>query len=222
LSDFQRGKLYDLLAVSPLVGWYIFSLFGLVPQLAALLHHYAVAHDLRSGFSAASMIATLAFLVVQILLSLIRVPPQQFSPNWLSRIVALAGANMGLALLLLHRVELPLFMQAVSAGLTTFGLIASVYVASRLGRAFSVFPQARRLVTAGPYKHIRHPLYLTEQIALFGVMLQYQQPWALLIALAFLALHLRRMDYEERVLGEAYPAYREYAERTARLIPGIY
>ena len=77
-------------------------------------------------------------------------------------------------------------------------------------------------MTASPYKHIRHPLYLTEQIALFGVMLQYQQPWALLIALAFLALHLRRMDYEERVLREAYRAYSEYAAPTARLIRGIY
>jgi protein-S-isoprenylcysteine O-methyltransferase Ste14 len=59
-------------------------------------------------------------------------------------------------------------------------------------------------------------------IATLGVMLLYRQPWALGIALVTFALQIARMHYEERVLSEAYPAYREYMARTARLIPRVY
>jgi len=31
-----------------------------------------------------------------------------------------------------------------------------------------------------------------------------------------------RMDYEEQVLSKAFPEYRAYSARTARLLPGIY
>ena len=83
-------------------------------------------------------------------------------------------------------------------------------------------PEARKLVTAGPYALVRHPLYFCEELALFGIALQHQQPAALVVFAAQFAFQIVRMHYEERVLTGAFPEYKDYAARTARLIPGIY
>ncbi len=83
-------------------------------------------------------------------------------------------------------------------------------------------PEARRLVTNGPYSVIRHPVYLGEAAALAGVTSQYLSPWALfLLALQFV-FQLERMKNKERVPPCAFPEYRDYAARTARLLPGLY
>ena len=109
-----------------------------------------------------------------------------------------------------------------SLALTVLGTVGSIYVVLYLGRSFSIFPQARGLVVAGPYKYLRHPLYLAEWIAVVGMSLQFAQPWAWLLAVASLLVQLPRMRYEETILLETYPQYRAYRDATARLIPGIY
>ena len=97
-----------------------------------------------------------------------------------------------------------------------------VYTVLSLGRSFSLIPQARRLVTSGPYAIVRHPLYLVEEAAVAGVLLQY----AWFAALPFLVLHvtvqIRRMQLEEKVLQKAFPEYATYARHTPRLIPGVW
>ncbi len=97
-----------------------------------------------------------------------------------------------------------------------------IYPLVALGRSFSLMPQARKLVTSGPYAIVRHPLYLVEEAAVAGVLLQY----AWYAALPFLALHLAvqigRMQLEEKVLRNAFPDYAGYAKRTYRLIPGVW
>jgi protein-S-isoprenylcysteine O-methyltransferase Ste14 len=67
-----------------------------------------------------------------------------------------------------------------------------------------------------------HPLYLVEEAAVAGVLLQY----AWFAALPFLVLHvtvqIRRMQLEEKVLQEAFPEYATYVRHTPRLIPGVW
>ena len=91
-----------------------------------------------------------------------------------------------------------------------------------LGRSISILPEARRLVTRGPYALVRHPLYLGEIVALAGVALQYWSVWALLLWGLVCVFQLQRMKYEERVLSEVFPEYQDYMTRTARLLPGVY
>jgi protein-S-isoprenylcysteine O-methyltransferase Ste14 len=129
---------------------------------------------------------------------------------------------MALGLVKLPAVTLPVWAMAVSAGLSLGGTVAATYVLFRLGRSFSIMPEARALVTTGPYRHIRHPLYLADFVASLGVMLQFAQPWAAALTAANLALQLWRMRYEERVLSRAFPDYAAYAARTWRLVPGLY
>jgi len=92
----------------------------------------------------------------------------------------------------------------------------------RLGRSFSIMAESRQLVTTGPYQFVRHPLYLTEEIALVGVFLQYASPWTVLLLLVQIAFQLRRMYNEELVLTAHFPEYAAYQRTTARLIPGVY
>lgn len=79
-----------------------------------------------------------------------------------------------------------------------------------------------RLVTAGPYRIIRHPMYIS--VLLFSLSFIVDDPTVLLGALfivLFIAL-LAKMRIEERMLPEIFPEYRDYAKRTNRLIPYIF
>jgi protein-S-isoprenylcysteine O-methyltransferase Ste14 len=102
------------------------------------------------------------------------------------------------------------------------GSLLAVIVMSWLGRSFSIMPEARRLVVRGPYRLVRHPLYLCEGLLLVGIFIQYAPPWCYLIIVAQAALQLERMRIEEGVLRTTFPEYDTYASHTARLIPGIY
>jgi protein-S-isoprenylcysteine O-methyltransferase Ste14 len=110
----------------------------------------------------------------------------------------------------------------VSIGLIAVGCAVSAYTVWHLGRSLSIMPEARQLVTSGPYRIVRHPLYLCEFIAMTGVALQYLSWTAGFLLLTQAGLQLLRMLNEERVLRRAFADYDCYAARTARLIPGIY
>jgi protein-S-isoprenylcysteine O-methyltransferase Ste14 len=80
-------------------------------------------------------------------------------------------------------------------------------------------PTAGGLVTTGPYHFIRHPIYTAA--CLFGwagAVAHWSLTAALCGALLF-AGALVRMLCEERLVAETYPAYREYARVTKRMIP---
>ena len=79
-----------------------------------------------------------------------------------------------------------------------------------------------RATNRGPYRFVRHPLYLGELVALLGVVIGADRWWLALPAwLAGLVLQLLRTGYEEESLRTVFPEYREYAARTKRLIPGL-
>jgi protein-S-isoprenylcysteine O-methyltransferase Ste14 len=95
-------------------------------------------------------------------------------------------------------------------------ILASVLA---LGRCFGVLPEARGLVTRGPYRLVRHPVYLGEIIALAGLTIA-APAWSHLVVLAiFVLAQSVRMGLEEKALSEAFPEYAAYAARTSRLLP---
>jgi len=102
------------------------------------------------------------------------------------------------------------------------GLAFAICSVAVLGRCFGILPDVRGLVTRGPYRLVRHPLYLGELTAVLGIVLGSRQP--LLAAGAWLVcvgLQLARTSYEERNIRAEFPQYDEYAARTKRLIPGV-
>ena len=104
--------------------------------------------------------------------------------------------------------------------LATAGLVYSVWGLAYLRRSFSIIPEARRLVTGGPYRLSRHPVYLGEIATAIGVNLATAGwPGALAVGY-FIAAELMRMRWEEGVLAKAFPAeYPAYAARVPRYLP---
>ncbi len=102
------------------------------------------------------------------------------------------------------------------------GLAFAIGSVAVLGRCFGILPDVRGLVTHGPYRFVRHPLYLGELTAVLGVVLGSREPlWAGLTWLVCVGLQLVRTRYEERNIRAEFPEYAEYAARTKRLIPGV-
>lgn len=79
------------------------------------------------------------------------------------------------------------------------------------------------LVKEGPYKFVRHPIYLAELLILFGLFLILEDVSILLIILAwFLPLNFI-IKKEEKELIERYgDKYLKYKEKTSKLFPKIY
>jgi protein-S-isoprenylcysteine O-methyltransferase Ste14 len=149
-------------------------------------------------------------------------PVNKFAGAWPCAAAILGGFLMSGLLLLNPRTDLPLGAQIAASALVLVGNAFAVLILLRLGRSFSILPEGRRLVTTGPYRIVRHPLYLAEAVATLGVLINFLSPWALVLVTTQIVLQLVRIRYEERVLRETFPEYAEYAKHTKQLIPGIY
>jgi protein-S-isoprenylcysteine O-methyltransferase Ste14 len=153
---------------------------------------------------------------------LLRPQPVSWAEGLGPAMLALAGTYGAWLIPLLPRgPELPA-LDAVSAAILVFSEVLMLYTLLALGRSFSLIPQARKLVTTGPYAIVRHPLYLVEEAAIAGVLLHYTWVAALPFLVVHVSVQIRRIELEEEVLRKAFPEYAVYARRTRRLIPGVW
>jgi protein-S-isoprenylcysteine O-methyltransferase Ste14 len=89
-----------------------------------------------------------------------------------------------------------------------------------LGTNFSVLPHYRSLVTAGPYRLVRHPLYASYLLFDATLVTGLASMTAAALWLAELALLMDRARREERLLAASDAGYRRYAVAVPfRLIP---
>lgn len=168
-------------------------------------------------------VAIFAFYALLVVLVSSRIAPKNNAAGLVPRIAAAGGSFLLLSFgLFPRRQDLSAAEQFLSAGLMSVGLGFAVWTLLWLGRSFSIMPEARRLVTGGPYRLVRHPLYIAEFIASVGAVLPVASIWTLPIWVLQIAYQIRRMRYEEEVLTATFPEYRAYAARTARLLPGIW
>jgi protein-S-isoprenylcysteine O-methyltransferase Ste14 len=98
-----------------------------------------------------------------------------------------------------------------AAGLVLVTLAAALSLVSLLtmGRRFGVRPALRGLVTSGPYRFVRHPMYLSYLLADIGYNLQEWNFVTLLLVLVGWMSLVYRIYAEERVLSQhaEWPAY---------------
>jgi len=110
---------------------------------------------------------------------------------------------------------------ALAAGLMLAGTALAFLSAWYLGKSFSLLPQARTLVTTGPYRFVRHPIYLGGLLITIGEVWLRFSALTLALNIIFVAAQIVRLRYEEQILEQTFPEYAAYRARTSALIPGI-
>lgn len=111
-----------------------------------------------------------------------------------------------------------------SGGLVLVTLAACLSLASllSLGRRFGVFPALRGLATRGPYRFVRHPMYLAYLLADIGYNLQEWNFGTALLVVAGWASLLYRIHAEERILSQDARWFAYVALVRHRLFPGLW
>ena len=218
----QQTKYYDAATALPLILWFAYGALQvrvvLVGDGSLMLAGTASLFVWVQFFS---LLAAACFDLLLVYLLVVRDRPVGKAKGVLPRIFGFVGTFLGVGILQLPVAHLNLGMQILAAVLIGLGSLGSFLVLWRLGKAFSIMPEARRLVTGGPYAWARHPLYTVEMITICGTALQFQAPWSWAIALVVVVLLWIRSHYEEQVLAESFPEYGAYRARTKRFIPGV-
>ncbi|PYS62226.1 MAG: hypothetical protein DMF74_14030 [Acidobacteria bacterium] len=102
-------------------------------------------------------------------------------------------------------------------------LVVSALVYFRSWRFRATVDKSHQLATGGPFRILRHPIYMGLNLLALGSALWMPTAivWAAFVLMA-IGSDLRARA-EETVLKQAFgPSYREYCVRTRRFIPGIY
>lgn len=211
-----RAKAWDLLAAFPVACW-----FGLV-AFASLREVMQASDWAQAPMARAVQLANGIFALILVALIVVRPAPIARPAGWRAAAAGVVGGLAPMSIIFLPRgVALPSITLASNA-IILLATLASIWIVFWLGRSFSILPQARSLVTSGPYRFVRHPLYLAEFVALFGLAWQFALPWSLLLWAVAAAAQVPRMHFEERILTETFPNYAAYTATTPRLLPGLY
>ena len=222
LERFQHTKAYDVITALPLILWFA---YGALQLRAALMYDGTLMMAGTASlfiwvqFISLTMAALFDLLLVYVLV--VRDRAVARSRGAWPRIFGVVGTFMGVGILQLPVASLSLPLQLLAAVLIGVGSLGSALVLWRLGKSFSILPEARKLVTGGPYAYVRHPLYAVEIITIIGTALQFAAPWSWIIAALVVLLLWIRSHFEEQVLAENFPEYGVYRARTKRFIPGV-
>lgn len=148
-------------------------------------------------------------------LTLVRVPPKAANVS-AETLVASGGMLI-----------LPVLMRpvAVAAGLMGgFGLVLefagiffSQYARVQMGRRFGILPANRGIVTGGPFRLVRHPVYFGWFVLALGYAMNYPSPRNFAMIILTVPFMFWRIRQEEKLLRQD-PEYRAYRERVPFMV----
>jgi protein-S-isoprenylcysteine O-methyltransferase Ste14 len=152
-----------------------------------------------------------------------------------SRWTRFAGVRIVLVLLVLLLIRLRAFkghttttnpwLQGVGLAIFLAGLGLAIWARVHIGRNWGM-PMTEKvdpeLVTTGPYRRIRHPIYSGIILAMIGTTVAVSLYW--LIAVAVIgAYFVYSATMEERYMAEQFPnSYPAYKQSTKMLIPFVF
>ncbi len=116
---------------------------------------------------------------------------------------------------------------AIGLGVIAGGLggLVALWGLIGLGRNLTALPHPvddGHLVTHGPYRIVRHPIYCGVILGSLGWSLLWASPWLILLSAGLFVFFDIKSRREEVWLRRAYSGYADYATRTRKLIPFIY
>jgi protein-S-isoprenylcysteine O-methyltransferase Ste14 len=151
------------------------------------------------------------------------------------RLNRLAGSRIAIAIVVVilfranvhagsERVDGPV-LEGIGLALWIAGIALAVWARLYIGRNWGM-PMSRRaepeLVTTGPYRFVRHPIYTGIILAMIGTALVISL-FGLIVVAVIAAFFAYSASREERFLAEEFPAtFPDYKARTKLLIPFIF
>ena len=123
-------------------------------------------------------------------------------------------------------VPLPVWLRWTGVGLALIAGLLLAWMFRTLGRNLTdtvVTRKQHALVTTGPYRWVRHPLYTLA--ALLGIASSLAAAnWFFIVAgcLMFLLLAIRTRKEEENLVARFGDDYRHYMQRTGRFVPRLF
>jgi protein-S-isoprenylcysteine O-methyltransferase Ste14 len=186
-------------------------------QAVGRLGHGATADDL---LALANRLLRLAFFSMLVVMYVIRLPSKRADRRPFVILVSLIGTFCIVATSFLPANPHGPLSVLVSDLLITAGMAWAVWGLAYLRRSFSIIPEARKLVTGGPFGLSRNPLYLGEGIASIGVVLPGFSIWHAFLLAIFVTSQLLRIHWEQKILLEAFgEEYSTYLRRVPMLVP---
>ncbi len=79
------------------------------------------------------------------------------------------------------------------------------------------------LITKGPYKIIRHPMYTAQVMAVFPLVLEHNTPYRVAALIILMITLLYKLHYEEkRLISHFGQPYKDYQKSSKRILPFVY
>jgi len=167
-----------------------------------------------------SFCLTLFYMLLGLMV-LTRGPAKAEAEGLWPRVAAFVGTYMPWTITFFGKSDQALPNLASTIFLLT-GMIMMLVTIRHLGRSFSLVPQARSVVQSGPYRFIKHPLYLAEEFAIIGVALQNLSLMTAAIVVLHIGVQVCRIFYEEDLLRRNCLEYSGYEASRWRLVPFVW
>jgi len=212
-----------LRAIDPgrLIAAPVFLLLALpaVARLMTMLEQFP-AGGLPAAGRLLNQLLAVCFSLLVIVLYFLRSAPTARAKSMPANVLAIAGTFLPLIFVLLPNPPrlIPALLIASNIVIVV-GMIFACYALATLGRSFSITPGSRRLVQSGPYRLVRHPLYVGEFVICFGVVLAAPTAIKLAVLVLHCCIQIYRALREEELLAASFPEYAGYARRTPRFVP---
>ena len=120
----------------------------------------------------------------------------------------------------------PLGREWIKIGLILYGFGAAVAgwaAVANSNLTCAVETEGRAVATGGPYRIVRHPMYVGRIISFLAWPLVLGSAWSYLPACAIVVLFIFRTVHEDKFLQAQLAGYADYSRRTQyRLLPGVW
>lgn len=174
------------------------------------------------------MIPIFAYELLMSASFLVRRPLRAQLPGWQPQFAGYVGSFLPLVFMQAAARYFPTWLndtqhhvlQQIGQWFWFVGLLLGVATLVFLRKSFSLVPQARVLITSGPYRLARHPIYLAYMFEYFGIWMARGAtvPYSLMMIL-WMAITYWRTRLEEQVLTQAFPEYEDYRREVGRFFP---
>jgi len=108
----------------------------------------------------------------------------------------------------------------------SIGIALVVWAVKAMKRNGNVTPVPKAhasLITSGPYRFIRHPMYIAQIIAVIPLIYEHYTVYRMAALLILIVTLIFKLHYEEQRLIEHFgTAYKDYQKRSKKLLPYLF